>query len=139
MVRTAGQILFVLLVAGCSGAAERHAPNVAPESESFANLVIGGSNSQPAPEAISKGKFLVDQKCLLFSVTGGKRYNPIIAGEASVDRTSTGADIVIRGRDVAIGEEIVVVGGGSGDVPNLSSAQRECSDSVFIIGEIIDL
>ena len=136
MVRTAGQILFVLLVAGCSGAAERHAPNVAPESESFANLVIGGSNSQ---EAISKGKFLVDQECLLFSVTGGKRYNPIIAGEASVDRTSTGADIVIRGRDVAIGEEIVVVGGGSGDVPNLTSAQRECSDSVFIIGEIIDL
>jgi hypothetical protein len=61
MVRTAAQILFVLLVAGCSGAAERQAPNVAPESESFANLVIGGSNSQPAPEAISKGKFLVDQ------------------------------------------------------------------------------
>lgn len=81
---------------------------------------------------------MIDGNCLLFSVLGGKRYNAIIAGEASIDRTSAGANIVIRDKHVAIGEEIIVVGGGSGDVTNLSVEQRECSDSVLIIGEIID-
>jgi hypothetical protein len=105
----------------------------------FQNVRIMGAEAAPAPDGIATGRFVREGDCLLFVVDGGKAYNPVIAGEASIERAANGEPVITpQGEAIDLGRRIKVAGGGSGDVTNLSEAQRRCSDSIFVVGEVLE-
>ena len=98
-----------------------------------------GANAAPAPEGIATGRFVRQGNCLLFVADGGKAYNPVIAGAASITRAPNGEPVVsMQAKAISLGQRIKVAGGGSGNVTNLSEAQKKCSDSIFVMGEVLD-
>jgi hypothetical protein len=111
----------------------------AETAQPFANLVIMARDAAPAPDETAIGRFARRGDCLLFVTDGGKAYNPVIAGAASVGRAPNGEPILsLHRRTIGSGQRIKVSGGGSGDATNLSQAQSRCSDSLFVVGEILD-
>jgi hypothetical protein len=114
-------------------------PAAVAANKRFANVQIVGAVAAPAPDGIATGRFVRKGDCLLFEADGGKAYNPVIAGEGSIEHALNGEPILsVRGRTIGLGQRIKVGGGGSGDVTNLSEAQTACSDSIFVIGEVFD-
>lgn len=126
-------------VAGCSGP-ERNAerPHAEADDQRFENVRIFGANAKPPPDGISVGRFIRSGSCLLFESEGGVRYNPVITVDASIGRTDEHAPVmVLQGQAVRLNERIRVAGGGSGDVETLTEAQRKCSGSIFVMGELL--
>jgi hypothetical protein len=137
--RVASLVPLLCIVACSAEDAETSRSAAKASAPLFQNVRIVGAEAAPAPDGIATGRFVREGDCLLFVADGGKAYNPVIAGEASIGRAADGEPVVsLQGKAIELGRRIKVGGGGSGDVAGLSEAQRKCSDAIFVVGEVLD-